>query len=309
MFLGSIMSSETTAAAAGDVGKLRRDPMAMLPFCGYDMADVLRALARRWASARAPGFRASSTSTGSARTSPASSSGPGSARTAACWHGSSVAATTRPRPWTPRSAACPPPGRSTHEGLDMPAAELDALMEVDPDGVEAGDPADPRALRHLRRPSSGGPARAADGARSSGSSGRRPGSAAQPCRAREAAERRPGRLWLRRSGRRGRSRTPSRGALGPARSRQLNQTSLLTPVALAVPGHEAERRAQPPGLAGGRGREVLVAAARGPSELRDPDGRPAHRRGGASRVRIAAELALDARAAFSAYGWIATASK
>ncbi len=38
VFLGSIMSSETTAAAAGDVGKLRRDPMAMLPFLGYDMA-------------------------------------------------------------------------------------------------------------------------------------------------------------------------------------------------------------------------------------------------------------------------------
>ena len=38
-FLGSIMSSETTAAAAGEVGKLRFDPMAMLPFCGYDMAD------------------------------------------------------------------------------------------------------------------------------------------------------------------------------------------------------------------------------------------------------------------------------
>ena len=38
-FLGSIISSEKTAAATGKVGELRRDPMAMLPFCGYNMAD------------------------------------------------------------------------------------------------------------------------------------------------------------------------------------------------------------------------------------------------------------------------------
>jgi phosphoenolpyruvate carboxykinase (GTP) len=39
VFLGSIMSSEKTAAAAGKVGELRFDPFAMLPFCGYNMAD------------------------------------------------------------------------------------------------------------------------------------------------------------------------------------------------------------------------------------------------------------------------------
>jgi phosphoenolpyruvate carboxykinase (GTP) len=39
VFLGSAMSTETTAAITGQVGVVRRDPMAMIPFCGYNMAD------------------------------------------------------------------------------------------------------------------------------------------------------------------------------------------------------------------------------------------------------------------------------
>jgi phosphoenolpyruvate carboxykinase (GTP) len=135
VFLGATVSSEQTAAAEGAVGALRRDPFAMLPFCGYNMADywghwlemgkILADQAPRifqvnWFRKDAdgrflwPGF--------------------GDNSRAIEWALRRVNGEVDAR--DELSGRLPIPGELNVTGLDLSAAQLDALFALDPDAWE-----------------------------------------------------------------------------------------------------------------------------------------------------------------------------
>ena len=131
VFVGSTMASgNDSRRAAGAVGVVRRDPMAMLPFCGYNMGDY-------WAHWLEMGkklgdkARRSSMSTGSAPMTKVISSGRASATICACSTGLSTAARARLTLWKTPIGYEPKPEDIDVEGLDITTDTVRDLLSVD----------------------------------------------------------------------------------------------------------------------------------------------------------------------------------
>jgi phosphoenolpyruvate carboxykinase (GTP) len=132
VFLGSIMASETTAAAAGAVGNLRRDPFAMLPFCGYNMADYFAHWLQIGASAPDRELLPKIFYVNWFRKNADGKwlwPGYGDNSRVLEWVFNRVAGEARPR--TRRSGGCPGPATSTSAGLDVTEDDMAELLRVD----------------------------------------------------------------------------------------------------------------------------------------------------------------------------------
>ena len=140
VFLGSIMASETTAAAAGAVGKLRFDPFAMLPFCGYNMADYFA----HWLTIGKAHRRRQAAEDLLRQLVPARRGRPlPVARLRREQPGAQVglrAGRRHGRGGRDADRLLPTRGRSRHDGLDVSAEDMHELLSVDADGWKAAVP-------------------------------------------------------------------------------------------------------------------------------------------------------------------------